>query len=107
MHIKRRIALVAPPQLPRDAPGPDVLHPVEIDLGPALGVEPDLTGLDDVDCGLRQLVHAHEPLQRDQRFDALARALTERHRVGVLLAALDQAELVELGDDRLLRLPRS
>ena len=98
--------LVTPPQLARDAPRPDVLHPVEVDLALPVRVEPDLAALDDVDRGSRQLVHAHEPLQRDQRLDAATRALAVRDRVRVLLTPLDQPELVELGDDRCLRLGR-
>src|SRR3712207_7945383 len=38
---------------------------------------------DRVDGRLRELVHPHEPLQRDERLDALARALRVRHLVHV------------------------
>ena len=69
---------VPPPELARDAPGPDVLHPVEVDALVLLGDDPDPVALDDLDRGLRQLVHAAEPLQRDQRLDPLARAMRER-----------------------------
>ena len=95
---------VAPPQLARDAPGADVLHPVEVDLRLALGVEADLAALDDLDRRLRELVHAHEPLQRDQRLDALARALGERHVVGHGSLCAQQAFGLERVDDRRLGL---
>ena len=60
---------VAPPQLPRDAPRADVLHPVEVDRRPALGRKRTRPSRTDLDRRPRQLVHAHEPLQRDQRLD--------------------------------------
>ena len=61
---------MAPPQLAGDAPRPDLLHPVEVNLAPALGEEADVAALDCVDRRLRKLVHAHEPLERDERLDA-------------------------------------
>ena len=98
---------VAPPELAADAPGPDALHPVEVDALPALRVDPHAVVADDLDRGLGELVHRAEPLQRDQRLDPLARAVRERDRVRVLLLAGDPALLAQLGDDRLLRLGRA
>src|SRR5438270_9193914 len=37
---------VAPPDLARDAPVADVLHPVEVDFGPAVGPELDVAAFD-------------------------------------------------------------
>ena len=52
-------------------------------------------------AGRRELVHAHEPLQRDERLDALAGALAVGHGVDVLVARADEALLLEVGDDAL------
>ena len=63
--------LVAPPELARDAPGPDVLEPVEVHLGPAAspGWKRRLPVPRGRDRGLGQALHVAEPLQRDQRLD--------------------------------------
>ena len=55
---------------------------------------------DDVDRGRGELVHPHEPLQRDQRLDPLAGALREGHRVGVGLARAQRAVALQRRDDR-------
>ena len=91
--------LVAPPELARHAPRPDPPHPVEVDPLVALGDDPDLVAVDDLDRGRRQLLHPAEPLQGDQRLDPLAGALGERH--GVLVGALapDQPLLAQRGHD--------
>ena len=97
---------VAPPQLARDAPGPDVLQPVQVAPPLALGVDPD-PALGDRGVRRRgQLLHLHEPLERDQRLDPLARALRVRHLVRVRLGAVDPSLLAQRGDDRLARLER-
>ena len=70
--------LMPPPQLARDAPRADVVQPVQVALALALGVDADPPLLDRGDRGRGQLVHLHEPLQRDQRLDPLARALRVR-----------------------------
>ena len=95
---------VAPPELARDAPGADVVHPVEVDALPLLGHDPHLVALDDLDRRRGELVHAAEPLERDQRLDPLAGAMREGDAVGVGLRVPDQALLPERGDDRLLGL---
>ena len=46
-------------------------------------------------AGRGELVHAHEPLQRDERLDPRARAVRERHGVRVGLARAEQAARVE------------
>ena len=92
---------VTPPELPGDAPWPNVLHPVEVHARPSRRMELDAPTRHGLDRGRGELVHAHEPLQRDQRLDPLARALRERHVVRVLLRVGDQAELAQLGDNRI------
>ena len=87
---------MSPPELARDAPRPDVLHPVEVDLRRLLGEKAHAPILDDVDRRLGELVHPHEPLQRHERLDPLAGAMRERHRVAVLLGARDQPPIAQL-----------
>jgi hypothetical protein len=58
---------------------------------------------DDLDRRLGQLVHLHEPLQRDQRLDPLAGALRVRDAVDELLGADDAALGPQRVDDRLAR----
>ena len=77
--------LVAPPQLARDAPRADVLHPVEVAGAAWLGLDAHAPVVHRLDRRAGQLVHAHEPLQRDQRLDPLARAVRERDLVRVVL----------------------
>ena len=92
---------VAPPQLPGDAPGPDVAHPVEIDALVVVGDDADPVVLHHLDGGRRELIHAAEPLERDQRLDPLARAMGVGNRVDVGLLG-PQPPLVPQGcDDRL------
>ncbi len=56
--------LVSPPQLARDAPIADILHPVKIGLGPVFREEPDISGPDRLDGRLGQGFHLDKPLQR-------------------------------------------
>ena len=65
-------------------------------------MESDASLADHLDGRLCKLVHAHEPLQRHERLDPLARSLRERHRVHVRLGASDQALRLELRHHRAL-----
>ena len=95
---------VSPPELARDAPGADLLHPVEVDALPLRRRDPHLVVVDGLDRRLRQLVHAAEPLQRDQRLDPLAGAVREGDRVDVGLLRPQPALLAQRRHDRHLRL---
>jgi hypothetical protein len=97
---------VTPPELARDDPGTDVLHPVHVDARLALRDEAHTALADDLCRRLRELVHAHEPLQRDQRLDPLTGALRERDLVKVILLVSDQALLAQRRHDRAARLHR-
>ena len=92
---------VAPPELTADAPVLDVVEPVEVDLGPALGAEVEALAIDGGDGGLGQLLHLHEPLLADQGLDDGLRAVRDRLAVGDVVHALELAHLLELGDDLL------
>ena len=96
---------VAPPELARDAPGPDALHPVEVDLLAALRVERHAPVADDLDGRPRELVHAAEPLQRHERLDAPARSGCSARRSGGSGSSLAQrARLAQLRHRALVRL---
>src|SRR3990170_5780078 len=53
---------VAPPELAADAPVPEVLHPVEIDLDEVLRDDADAPLFHRLDGGLGQGLHLYEPL---------------------------------------------
>lgn len=53
---------VAPPQLARDTPVLEVLHPCGVGLRPARRVEGDLAGVDGVKRRPLELVDGHKPL---------------------------------------------
>ena len=93
--IVRRNAL-APPQLARDAPVLDVLHPVAVGVLVFLGHETDRV----LHHGLRrrfgQLLHREEPLHREFRLDGHARALRIAHVVGVIFGLFQKARRVEV-----------
>ena len=91
--------LVTPPQLTRDTPRADVLHPVQVDAAEALGREPHATVLDGLDRGIRERAHVAEPLQRQQRFDALPASVRERDVVGVLDLGAHRVDRAQVGDD--------
>ena len=75
---------VPPPELARDAPVADFPHPVEVDALPLGRRDPHRVLFDRLDRRLRQLVHAAEPLQRDQRLDAARRSGRSRRPSAVV-----------------------
>src|SRR6266496_601613 len=84
---------VSPPDLARDTPVADVLHPVEVDARKALGREADVAILDRRDRGPGELLHRHPPLRHDERLDAAVAAHAVADGVAVVLALLEQAVL--------------
>ena len=74
--------LVAPPELARDAPRLDVLEPVEIDLGVALGQDLRLAVAHGIERGAHDLRGVDEPLVGQHRLDhnlgAIAEGLHDR-----------------------------
>ncbi len=96
--------LVPPPQLARDAPGADVLHPVQVDAGPGLlGVEAHRAVAHHVDGRAGQTLDVAEPLQRDQRLDPPARAVRVGHVVLVRARARDAVALAQRRHHRTAR----
>ncbi len=105
-----------PPQLPRDTPRLDILHPVEEGLLPRLGHDLDRARPHRLDRGLRQGRRIDIPLVGQPRLDHHARAIAigrlDRTRLGFMLDAVlvDMRDEEALGlqprDDRLARLRR-
>ena len=93
--------LVPPPQLATDAPGAEVLHPVDVHAAPALRREFDLAVAHDLRGRLLELVHAHEPLLADERLDGRAAAVARGDAVRVVLHLLEDAERAQVGDHAL------
>src|ERR1700688_4816388 len=83
-----------PPQLARDAPVVDVIHPVQINLFVIFRDDGDLAALDGFDCFLRERLNSYEPLLGEARFD-----------YGSAAVALAEGEcVVFLGDEKSLLL---
>ena len=91
--------LVAPPQLARDAPRLDVVHPLEVGLFPVLRHEFGPAVLDGADRVLGQLAGVAIPLVGQPRLDDHAGAVAVRNGVGRRLDLGDEAERMEVGDD--------
>ena len=85
--------LMAPPELAGNAPVVDVLHPVEIGLGEALGDELDAAVLHHVDGGLGQRLHLHKPLGAGEGLHHVAAAVAAADVVAVGLD-LDEVALL-------------
>ena len=94
---------MAPPELARDAPGLDVLHPVEIGLLPALRDDCGPPFAHAGDRGLGQRLGVHVPLVGQERLDRHAAAVAVRDGMRVLLRLLDQLALLHHRDDALAR----
>ena len=90
---------MSPPELPRDAPVPEVLHPVQVHLLPARGIELHLPFARDFDRRRGQGRHLHEPLQRQIWFDHRAAAAAVPHRETVRLFFLQVAGVAQRLDD--------
>ena len=87
---------LSPPQLARDAPVLDVLHPVPVGILVFLGHEADRVLHDGFRRRTGQLAHREEPLHREFRFVGHARALRVAHVVGVLLGLFEQPRYGEV-----------
>ena len=89
---------MAPPQLARDAPIADVVHPFEISLGPVFGDELDVVRFDHGDSLLGERLHAHEPLRGEERLDDGLAAVAPADGQSVWLDFFQQAEALEIFD---------
>ncbi len=95
---------MAPPQLAADAPGLDVLQPVEIDPGPVLGHELGLALLHRLDGFGRQGAHVEIPLLGQPRLKLHRLGLfVMRHGVDDGFDLIQQSQRLEIGDDHFPR----
>jgi hypothetical protein len=94
---------MAPPELARDAPVVNVVHPLEVSLLVHLRREADVF-LPDSFLGLvGQRLNLHKPLRGKARLDDRLAAVAVAHAVGVVLDFAQEALLFEIGDDLLAR----
>ena len=95
---------MAPPQLPRHAPGLDVLEPVEPGLRPSLRHDPDVALLHGLKRWKRELGGVDVPLIGEPRLDHHARPVAVGGRDHAIVDADDRAFRFEPLDDRFARL---
>jgi hypothetical protein len=96
--------LMTPPKLARDAPGLDVLHPLEIGLFPVLRNELGAPLSDGRDGGLCQRFGVDVPLVGQERLDRHAAAVAVRNHMPVRLDLGQAPKLFHDLDDGLARL---
>ncbi len=75
----------------------DVLHPVGIGLGKAVGDEAGLPVIHHPQSLLGQGLHLHEPLGGDDGLHVVVAAVAGAHVVGVVLDLLHQAQGLQVG----------
>src|SRR6267154_5053205 len=95
--------LMPPPQLARDAPGLNVLHPIEIGLFPTLRDENGLPITHRVNRRLCQLLGANVPLVGKEGFHDLIRAVAVGYDGGVRLDPREFSFRFKLLDNFLAR----
>ena len=86
---------VSPPELAADAPVLDVVHPFKVRLGPVLGNELDLAGLNRLNCRFRQWLDLHVPLVGQVGLDHRVRAVAARNLYRVVFDRLQKSEFFE------------
>src|SRR2546428_11682261 len=88
-----------PPELARDAPVADVLHPREVRVLPLLRDEARPAVAHRGERGERERLNLDEPLARDERLDDRPAAVADPDPVPVRLLPLEEAHRAEgLGD---------
>ena len=95
---------MTPPQLARDAPVLEVLHPGGVGLRPARGVEGDLAGVDGIERRPLELVDGHKPLLGQPRLKGGVATVAVHDGVVELFDMIEQVVLLEPLDDGLAAL---
>ena len=95
---------VAPPELARDAPVLEVLHPGGVGVGPAGRVEGHAAVAHGVERGPLELVHGDEPLLGEPGLERLVAAVAVHDGVVVLVHVVKKAVFLEPGEDGLAAL---
>ena len=93
-----------PPQLPRDAPGLDVLQPVVVRLLLALRQDPRLPRPNRRQRRRREPLRVHIPLVGQERFDRHLRPVPVRHHVRLRIYAVEPALLLRQRHHQIPRL---
>ena len=88
-----------PPQLPADAPVPDIRHPVFVRRAETLRMEAEIPLPECSQGRLCQRLHADEPLKAQARLHDGVATIAVAHSVDVLLDLLQQACRLEVLDD--------
>ena len=97
---------MSPPELPRDAPVVDLVHPVEINLPVIIRDDANAPVFHRANGGLRQRLHLHEPLRGEQRLDDRLAALAGSDAQRVVFDLFQQT-LARAGPAPPPRAPRS
>ena len=87
---------MSPPQLARDRPVMDVVHPVQINLAVVVGDNRDLALLDGRDRFLRQRCNLYEPLLRKPRFNDRPATVALTQGYGVSFSPTRKALLLQI-----------
>src|SRR5262249_32204791 len=95
---------VAPPQLSRDAPRPDVVHPVVVRLRPAAWNDTDLSRANRRHRFARERLDVDVPLLGDERLDDGLAAIADAHGMAIRLGAVGEPQRLHVLDDLLARL---
>ena len=95
---------VSPPQLPRNTPIVDVVHPVQINLFVILGHYGDLAVFHHVSSPVRERLDPDEPLSRKSRLHHRSTAVTLAQRDGVVLLPGQKSLRLQISQDALARL---
>src|SRR5262249_61727177 len=80
-----------PPELTRDRPLVDVVHPLEIRLGPGPRNDLDLSAPHRFDGRFGERLHPYVPLLGDERLDDGLAAIADTYGVAIGVGALEQA----------------
>ena len=87
---------VSPPELARDAPVTNIFKPVFVDFRETLGDKADPAVTHRLNRGLREALHADEPLLRYERLDRCLAARAVSNGVLMLFRAHEGARFLEL-----------
>ena len=92
---------MSPPQLARDAPVVDVVHPVQINLFVVFRDDGDLAAFDGLDRFLRQRLNFDEPLLGEAGLDNSPAAVAFAEGERVIFFGHEKSLLLQIGEDAL------
>src|ERR1700681_1766960 len=92
-----------PPQLARNAPVINILHPVQINLAIVLRNDRDLAALDGLDCSVGHGLYLDEPLLGKARLNNRTAAVALADRERVIFLADQKSLFLQVGKHPLAR----